>query len=302
MYQGRWPVSPAACGESINNVKAQAVPLAVEQHPESKLRDYGGRAMFLAELWDSRELFYFLAWRDVKVRYKQTALGVLWAIIQPLLTMAIFMVLFGRIARIPTDGVPPSLFYFTALLPWLYVSATVGNASMSLISNSTLLTKIYFPRIIMPAAASLSGLLDFFIGSLLMVGLMVYFHVTPSWKLLLWPVLVALMFALALGIGMFLSAVNVKYRDVKYAVPFAIQLWMFLSPIIYPTSMVPARFRWLLLLNPLSGLIEGFRGSLLVTRAIPWESLGISALLTMLILVSAALFFKRSEDVFADII
>lgn len=283
-------------------MKAQAVSLAVEHRSEAKLRDYGAGSMLLTELWDSRELFYFLAWRDVKVRYKQTALGVLWAVIQPLLTMAIFMVLFGRVARIPTDGVPPSLFYCSGLLPWIYVSAAVTNASMSLVSNSALLTKIYFPRLILPASASLSGLLDFFIGSLLMAGLMVYFHIAPTWKLLLWPLLVMLMFALSLGVGMFLAAVNVKYRDVKYAIPFAIQLWMFLSPIIYPSSIVPARFRWLLLLNPLSGLIDSFRGSLLATRVIPWDSLGVSALLTVFILVGAAVFFRRSEQIFADLI
>lgn len=283
-------------------MRAQAVFLAAERRAEPKVHRYGGRARLLSEIWESRELFYFLAWRDVKVRYKQTALGVLWAVIQPLLTMGIFMLLFGRLAGIPTDGVPPALFYFSALLPWTYVSSSVANTSMSLVGNSTLLTKIYFPRVVLPAAASLSGLVDFLIGSTLMIGLMAYYHVAPGWRLLLWPALVVLMFALALAIGMFFSAVNVKYRDVKYAIPFAIQLWMFLTPIIYPATMVPARFRWLLLLNPLSGLIDGFRGALLATRAIAWDSLGVSALLTVLMLVGATVFFRRSERIFADVI
>ena len=295
-------MASAASRESIKNMKVEAMPVAAEHRSEPKLHQYGGRNALLTEIWESRELFYFLAWRDVKVRYKQTALGVLWAFIQPLLTMFIFMLLFGRLAGIPTDGVPPALFYLSALLPWLYVSSAVTNTSMSLVSNSTLLTKIYFPRLVLPGAASLSGLLDFLVGSSLMIGLMAYYHIAPSWRLLLWPILVMLMFALALAVGMFFSAVNVKYRDVKYVIPFAIQLWMFLTPIFYPTSMVPERFRWLLLLNPLSGLIEGFRGSLIATRTIPWDSLGICALLTALMLVGATVFFRRSEQIFADVI
>lgn len=291
-----------ACRECIKNMRVQAVPIAAEDRSEPKLQHFGGRAALLAEIWESRELFYFLAWRDVKVRYKQTVLGVLWAVIQPFLTMFIFMFLFGRLARISTDGVPPALFYFSALLPWIYVSSAVTNTSMSLVGNSTMLTKIYFPRLVLPAAASLSGLLDFLIGSSLMIVLMAYYHVAPSWRLLLWPALVMLMFALALAVGMFFSAVNVKYRDVKYAIPFVVQVWMFMSPIIYPTSIVPARFRWLLLLNPLSGLIDGFRGLLIVTRAIPWSSLLTSALLTVLMLIGATVFFRHSERIFADVI
>ena len=210
----------------------------------------------LRELWDYRELFYFLAWRDIKVRYKQTVLGALWAIIQPLFTMVIFTVVFGQMANIPSGGVPRPIFYFSALLPWIYFSSTLGAAGQSLASNAGLLTKIYFPRIILPAAAALGGLVDFLIGSVFLIGFIVYYDLPVGWSLLLWPILLLPLVLLAFGLGTFLAALNVRYRDVKYAVPFAIQLLLFMSPIIYPSSVVPDRFQWLVALNPLSGLIE----------------------------------------------
>ncbi len=256
----------------------------------------------LRELWDYRELLYFLSWRDVKIRYKQTALGVLWAVIQPLFTMAIFTVLFGQLANIPSDGVPRPIFYFSALLPWLYVSGTVNNAAMSLVSNSNLLTKVYFPRLMLPASAAVSGLVDFLVGSVLLLGFMIYYHVPLSASLLMWPVLVILMMLLGLGLGMFLAAVNVKYRDVKYAVPFAIQVWLFITPVIYPTSMVPKAFQWLLALNPAGGLVEAFRHTITPTLPMRWDLLGISAVMTLLLLVVALLVFKKTERDFADII
>jgi lipopolysaccharide transport system permease protein len=283
-------------------MRPQALALGGEARPEPPVHHHDQRAGLLREVWEYRELFYFLAWRDVKVRYKQTALGVLWAIIQPLLTMCIFTLLFGRLANIPTDGVPPALFYLTALLPWIYVSTTVNNTGMSLVGNSSLLTKIYFPRLILPASAALGGLLDFLIGSLLMIGVIAWYHVPLGWSLLIWPLLVLLMLLLALGTGMFLAALNVKYRDVKYAIPFAIQLWLFITPIIYPTSMVPERFRWLLALNPLSGLIDGFRDALIASRPIHWDELGTSSALTLVLFVGALTYFKRTERAFADIV
>src|SRR5713101_1962306 len=230
----------------------------------------------IRELWAFRELVYFLAWRDVKVRYKQTVLGVLWAVIQPLFTMVVFTLLFGQLAKIPTDGIPGPIFYFSALVPWTYLSTTVSNAGMSLVSNSNLLTKIYFPRIILPAAVALSNLVDFFIGSALYIGFMAYYEIPLGWNLLLWPALVLLLVLLSLGIGVFLSALNVKYRDFRYAIPFAIQLLMFATPIIYPASMVPEKFRWLVALNPLSGLIEAFRYALVPSQAIDWDLLWFS--------------------------
>lgn len=255
----------------------------------------------LKEAWEYRELLYFLAWRDVKVRYKQTALGVLWAIIQPLLTMMIFTVLFGRLAKLPSDGVPLPIFYFSGLLPWIYVSTTVSNAAMSLLSNSNLLTKIYFPRFMLPAAAAVSGLLDFLIGSVVLAGLVLWYRLPVNWTILLWPALLVLMTMLALGVGMFLAALNVKYRDVKYAIPFAIQLWLFVTPVIYPASMIPARFQWLLALNPAGGLVEGFRHSLAPTGPMRWGLLGISAAMTTGIFIVALAYFKRTERTFVDI-
>ena len=256
----------------------------------------------LHELRTYRELLFFLAWRDVKVRYKQTLLGVLWAVIQPLFTMAVFTILFGRLANLPSDGVPRPIFYFSALLPWLYISNTVSSASMSLVSNSNLLTKIYFPRIMLPAAVALSGLLDFLVGSVLLVGFFVYYSIPLGWGLLLWPALVIQMTVLALAIGMFLAALNVQYRDVKYAVPFAIQLWLFVTPVIYPTSMVPERFQRLLALNPAGGLIEAFRHALVPSAPMRWDLLGISAITTVLGFFAALVFFKKTERAFADII
>jgi lipopolysaccharide transport system permease protein len=256
----------------------------------------------LRELWEYRELFYFFAWRDVKVRYKQTFLGVLWALIQPFFTMVVFTLLFGRVARIPTEGIPGPIFYLTALLPWTYFSSTLSGAGMSLISNSNLLTKIYFPRVILPAAAALSGLVDFLIACVLLAAIMAYYHAPVGWGLLLWPVLVALLILQALGVGLFLAAVNVRYRDVKYAIPFMIQLWLFVTPIIYPSSMVPEKFRWLVALNPMSGLIEAFRHTVAPGQAVNWPMLGFSAAFTIVVFAAGAAYFKRTEMAFADII
>jgi len=256
----------------------------------------------IAEIWRYRELFYFLAWRDVKVRYKQTALGVLWAVLQPFLTMLIFTAIFGRLANIPSGGLPRPLFYFCALVPWTYVSSSVNNAAMSLVSNSTLLTKIYFPRLIMPASAALSGLLDFLISSALLIPLLIYYHTPVDANLLVWPLLVVLIVLLALGIGLFLAALNVQFRDVKYAIPFAIQLWLFVSPIIYPSSIVPAAFRWLVVLNPLTGIVEAFRTAVTAGARFDWAQLGLSSALTVGIFLASLVFFKRTERAFADIV
>jgi lipopolysaccharide transport system permease protein len=256
----------------------------------------------LRELWDFRELFFFLAWRDIKVRYRQTALGVLWAIIQPLFTMLIFTVVFGQMADISSGGVPRPIFYFSALLPWIYFSSVAGTAGLSLASNSSLLTKIYFPRIILPAAAALVGLVDFLIGSILLIGFIVYYGLPVGWHLLLWPILLVPLVLLTFGLSAFLAAVNVKYRDVKYAVPFGIQLLLFMSPVIYPASAIPESFRWVLGLNPLTGLIEGFRHAVVPSYPVAWSSLASSLTLTVAILVFGVMYFKRTEKAFADIV
>ena len=267
----------------------------------SVAKDYA-KVGTLRELWDYRELFYFLAWREVKLRYKQTALGVLWAVLQPFFTMVIFTALFGRLAKIPTDGIPGPIFYFSALLPWTYFSSTLSTAGLSLVANSNLLSKIYFPRIILPAAPAISSLLDFFIGSALLVGFIAYYRIPLGWNLLLWPVLIVPLALLALGVGSFLAALNVKYRDVRYALPFAIQLWLFGTPIIYPSSFVPERFQWLLALNPLSWIIEAFRHALVPSQPIHWGALGLSLAVNVMVLVAGVSYFRRTEKAFADIV
>jgi len=256
----------------------------------------------LRELWAFRELIYFLAWRDVKVRYKQTVLGVLWAVIQPFFTMVVFILLFGQLAKIPTDGIPAPIFYFSALVPWIYFSSTLTNAGMSLVANSGLLTKIYFPRIILPAAATLSNLVDFLISSVFLLGFMVYYRIPFGWNLLLWPALVVLLMLLALGLGAFFAALNVKYRDIKYALPFLIQLLLFATPIIYPASMIPERFQWLLALNPLSALIEMFRHVVVPIRSVDWNTLGISVAISGALFIAGVAYFRSTEKAMADLV
>lgn len=253
------------------------------------------------QVWAYRELLYFLMWRDVKVRYKQTVLGAAWAIIQPLFTMLIFTLFFGRLAGVPSDNVPYPVFVYAGLLLWTFFSNALANSGNSLVGNQNLLTKVYFPRIIIPAATVGAGLVDLAIGFLVLIGLMIYYGVGLTWGMLLIPVIIIFTTLLALGVGMWASALNVKYRDVRFALPFAIQLWMFLSPIIYPSTFVPAKWRWLLTLNPLTGLIDGFRAALFAQR-FNWSTLAISIALTLAILVYAAYVFRRMERSFADIV
>lgn len=256
----------------------------------------------LRDLWCYRELFYFLAWRDVKVRYKQTALGVAWAVLQPLLTMLVFTLLFGNLGKMPSDGIPYPLFYFGALLPWMYFSATLSNSGNSLVANAHLITKVYFPRVILPTSAAISGLADFAIGCVLLFGIMGYYRVAPGWRMLMWPLLVVPLVALALGVSMILAALNVRFRDIKYTLPFLVQLWLFVTPVIYPTSIIPERYRLLVALNPLSGLIDAFRASLVPTRQIDWQLLWISSVVTLGIFAAAAVYFRKTERTFADIV
>jgi len=256
----------------------------------------------IRELWAYRELVYFLAWRDVKVRYKQTLLGVLWAIIQPLFTMVVFMFLFGRLANIPTDGIPGPIFYFSALVPWIYFSSSVINAGMSVVANSALLTKIYFPRVILPAAATVSSLVDFLISSVLLVGFIAYFRIPVGWHSLLWLVLVALLMLLTLGLGAFFAALNIKYRDIKYALPFLIQLLLFATPIIYPVSMIPEPYQWLMAMNPLSALIAGFRYVVAPSASLDWAFFGSSIFIIVAIFVAGMAYFRSAERAMADIV
>jgi lipopolysaccharide transport system permease protein len=255
------------------------------------------------ELYEYRELLYFLVWRDLKVRYKQTALGVAWAMIQPLFTMLIFTLFFGKLAGIEsrTGGIPYPIFAYAGLLLWTFFSNAVINSGNSLVGSSHLLSKVYFPRVFIPTAAIGAGLVDLAIGFVLLLVLMVYYHVGPSWSMLLLPLFAVLTTILAMGVGMWLSALNVKYRDVKYALPFIMQIWMFVSPIIYPGSFVPERWRWALNLNPMSAIIDGFRASLFGTP-IDWVALSGSVAITLAVLVYATHSFWRMEESFADIV
>src|SRR5215470_15081759 len=220
----------------------------------------------LRDLWSYRELLYFLAWRDVKVRYKQTVLGATWAVIQPLVTMIIFTFFFGMLTRVPTEGIPSPIFYYTGLSLWTFFSNAVMSGANSLIGNTNLITKVYFPRLIIPAASIGAMLLDFAISSVLLIGLLIYYHFSVTWNYLMLLPIILLITLLALGAGTWLSALNTRYRDVRYALPFMIQLWLFVSPIIYPLSLVPERWRWLMILNPVTGIAEGYRSSLLGTQ------------------------------------
>lgn len=256
----------------------------------------------LREFYRSRELLYFLVWRDVKIRYKQTLLGVAWAVLQPLMTMVVFTIFFGRLAKIPTDGIPYPVFSYTALLPWTFFAAALTNAGNSLVTNTDLLTKVYFPRAIIPASTVIAGLLDLAIASVLLLALLPYYGIYPDATILVFPLAILLLVILALGAGMFLAAINVAYRDVKYALPFAVQLLLFLTPVIYPTTIIPERFRPLMLANPLSGIIDTCRASLLPGRAIDWGHFGLSALITCVVFVLGATYFHRVQRRFADII
>lgn len=255
----------------------------------------------LRDLWAFRELLYFLTWRDVKVRYKQTELGIAWAIIQPLLTMLIFTLFFGRLAGVPSDNVPYPIFAYAGLLPWTFFANAIANSGNSLVGSANLITKVYFPRMIIPGAAVAAGLVDFAIGFVILVVLMLYYGIAFGWGLLMLLPLVLLTTLLATGMGMWLSGLNVKYRDVRFALPFLIQLWMFVSPVIYPASFLPSKFRWLLWLNPMTGIIEGYRSSLFGLH-FNWNALATSAGITFLLLGYAAYSFRRMEKSFADIV
>jgi lipopolysaccharide transport system permease protein len=260
-------------------------------------------ALNLRDLWAYRELLYFLTWRDVKVRYKQTALGVLWALLQPLLTMLISTLVFGRLGGFGsrTGGIPYPIFVFAGLLPWSFFSNAVTTSGNSLVGSANLITKVYFPRMIIPGASVAAGLVDFLIGFVLLIGLMLYYKVAFGMTLLLFPVLVLLTTVLAIAVGMWLSALNVKYRDIRFALPFLVQLWMFVSPVFYPSSILPEKWRLVFALNPLTGIIDAYRASLF-GQPINWTTLGLSALVTTVVLVYASYSFRRMEKTFADIV
>ncbi len=256
----------------------------------------------LRELWDHRELLYFLVWRAVKVRYKQTALGVAWAVIQPLFTMAVFSIVFGRLARLPSDGVPYPVFAYCALLPWQLFAFALAESSSSIVANQGLVTKVYFPRLIMPIAAVLVGLADFACSLVVLMGLLLYYGIAPSAAILSLPVWIVLAVLAALAVGIWLSALNVRYRDVRYTVPFLTQVWLYATPVAYAMALVPARWRPLYALNPMVGVVEGFRWALLGRAGAPVTAVTMSAVAVLVLLVGGLYYFRRTERTFADLI
>ena len=255
----------------------------------------------LRELWAYRGLLYFLTLRDLKVRYKQTVIGVMWVVMQPLLTTIIFTIFLGKLARIPSDGIPYPIFIYAGLLPWTFFSAAVSNSGNSLVGNAHLITKVFFPRIIIPTAAIGARLVDFAISFVIFGGMMAYYRVAVTWHLLMLALLVPLITLLALGVGMLISAINVKYRDIGMGLPVLIQFWMFASPIVYPSSLVPAKWQRLYTLNPVAGIVEAFRSSLFA-KEFDWMALGFSSILTLSLLIFSAYAFRRMEKEFADIV
>ena len=256
----------------------------------------------LRELWSFRELLYFFVWRDVKVRYKQTAIGAAWAVLQPFLTMVVFSLFFGALAKIPSNGLPYPIFYYCALLPWLYFAGALQNATNTVVEQQRVITKVYFPRILLPMAAVCSGLVDFAIGFLVFVAMMFYYGIFPGAAILVLPPLLLLAVLTALACGLWLSALNAMYRDVRYVVPFLVQFWMFASPVAYPASLVPERWRWLYGLNPMAGVIEGFRWALTGQGQPPGVMLAASAAVVLALLFGGLIFFQRAEGTLADVV
>ncbi len=262
----------------------------------------GWVSLGLKDLWEYRELLYFLTWRDIKVRYKQTALGATWAIIQPFFTMVVFSLFFGRLAKVPSDGIPYPLFAFAALVPWTFFSNGLSQSSNSLVGSANLITKVYFPRLIIPVSSILSGFIDFAIAFAVFILMALYYGICPTISIILLPFLLLLGFTTALGVGLWLSALNVKFRDVRYVIPFLTQFWLFATPIAYPSSLLSEPWRTIYGINPMAGVVEGFRWAILGTDTAPGSMIFVSALVSLAVLISGVFYFKRVEKSFADII
>ncbi len=256
----------------------------------------------VGELWEYRELLYFLIWRDVKVRYKQTVLGAAWAIIQPVCTMLVFSLFFGRLARIPSDGVPYPVFAYAALVPWMFFATGLNQSADSLVGSANLIKKVYFPRLVVPLASVTSGIIDFGLSFAVLLGLMAWYGIAPTLNVLWLPLLAVLALVTALGVGLWLSALNVEFRDVRYTVPFLVQFWLFATPIAYPSSLLPEQWRPVYGLNPMVGVVEGFRWALLGTETRPGPMVLASAVAALVVLVSGAFYFRRMERTFADVV
>ncbi len=256
----------------------------------------------LRELWEYRELLYFFAWRDIKVRYKQTVMGALWAIIQPFFTMVIFSLFFGRLANIPSDGVPYPVFSFTALVPWTFFANALAQASNSLVSNANMIKKIYFPRLALPIATVLAGTIDFAVAFIVLLGIMLFYGLVPTVNIIWLPFFALLALVTSLGVGLWLAVMNVQFRDVRYTVPFLTQAWLFMTPIAYPSSLLPEPWRTLYGLNPMAGVVEGFRWALLGTDTAPGKMIIVSSMVALILLIGGAFYFRRMEESFADVL
>ena len=289
-------------GPNAARVTPETVALPVSKAPTT-MRIEPPRGWFelrLAEVWQYRELLYFFVWRDVKVRYKQTVIGIAWVVLQPLMTMGVFTLFFGRLAKLPSDGLPYPVFYFSALVPWTYFSTALQNCTSVVVDNQRVITKVYFPRLILPLSAVVSGLVDFAIGFVILVIFTFAYGLRPTLAALWLPVLLLLAVATALGVGLWMSALNALYRDVRYVIPFVIQFWMFASPVAYASTLVPARWRWLYGLNPMAGVIDGFRWAITGHGQAPGLLLLASAVAVAVVLVGGLFFFNRMETSVAD--
>lgn len=262
----------------------------------------GWVSLKLKELWEYRELLYFLTWRDIKVRYKQTVLGASWAIIQPFFTMVVFSLFFGRLAQIPSDGVPYPIFSYAALVPWTFFANSLIQSSNSLVTSADLLKKVYFPRLVIPISSVLSGVIDFFLAFAVMLGMMLYYGLFPTANVIWLPLLLLLAFVTSLGVGLWMSALNVQFRDVRYIVPFLTQFWMFATPIAYPSSLLPEPWRMVYGINPMVGVVEGFRWALIGTETAPGPIIVVSAVVSLIIFVGGMFYFRRLERTFADVV
>lgn len=256
----------------------------------------------LGALWQYRELLYFLIWRDVKVKYKQTMIGAAWAILQPLMTMVIFTVIFGNFAKIPSDGFPYPIFAYTALLPWNFFATALNHAVGSVVGDAQLISKVYFPRLILPLSGVVSGIVDFAIAFIILLGMMIWFSITPTWGALALPLFLLLTVLTALAVGLWLSALNVRYRDVGHTIPFLTQFWLYASPVVYPVSLVPEKWRLLYSLNPMAGVIEGFRWALLGKESPDFGVMAVSAVAVVALLSGGVVFFRQMERTFADVV
>jgi homopolymeric O-antigen transport system permease protein len=310
---------PGGSSNAINSLAGYGVPISKHfkqqvlrmtrvdsptiELPVTRIKPSSGWvSLNFRELWEYRELLYFLTWRDVKVRYRQTALGATWAIIQPFFTMVVFSLFFGRLAKIPSDGVPYPIFSYAALVPWTFFAYALNQSSNSLVGNANLIKKIYFPRLLVPLSSVLSGAVDFALAFLVLLGMMLYYGEIPTAHALLLPLFFLLAMATSLGVGLWLSALNVEFRDVRYVVPFLVQFWLFATPIAYPSSLLSEPWRTLYGINPMVGVVEGFRWALLGTNTAPGLIIAVSVLVALALLVAGAFYFRRMEKTFADIV